>query len=73
MTDTQTLDTRVDALEVRVAYQDQTIEELNAAVTEQWKQIEALKRLVGKFGEQLEEAQNAAVFSAQPEPPPPHY
>ncbi len=31
---------RIDALETRVAYQDDTIETLNATITAQWKQIE---------------------------------
>lgn len=35
---------RIEALETRIAYQDQTIEELNAAVTEQWALIEQLRR-----------------------------
>ena len=35
---------RLDALESRVAFQDHTIEELNATITAQWKQIDALTR-----------------------------
>ena len=38
------LEARIDALEMRVAYQDQTIEELNQTVIAQWKQIDALRR-----------------------------
>jgi SlyX protein len=72
MTDSETL-ARIDALEMRIAYQDQTIEDLNTAITDQWKQIDLLKRLVSKLTDQLEETQNNAGFSAQPEPPPPHY
>ena len=36
-------DARLEALETRIAYQDQTIEDLSAAVAEQWKEIDALK------------------------------
>ncbi len=42
------LSERIDALESRLAYQDQTIEQLNETITAQWKQIDALTRqLVG--------------------------
>ena len=73
MTDSNSLGARLDALEMRIAYQDETIDELNSAVTAQWKQIDALTRLVARLTDQLEETRNTAGFSAQPEPPPPHY
>jgi SlyX protein len=73
MTETENLLARIDALEMRVAYQDQTIEDLNAAVTEQWKLIDALNRKVARFDEQLQDAQSATGQGLIPEPPPPHY
>ena len=62
---------RIDALETRIAYQEQTIEELNAAVTEQWALIEQLRRKV----DQLEQQVLSGSFIADPatEKPPPHY
>lgn len=62
---------RVNALEERIAYQDQTIEDLNAAILDLWKEIETLRRQLGKFGDQL--SQVAADVPQLPEPPPPHY
>jgi SlyX protein len=62
---------RIDALETRIAYQDRTIEELNAALTEQWKLIDQLtKRLT-----QMEEQVRSGSYIADPssERPPPHY
>jgi SlyX protein len=62
---------RIDALETRIAYQDRTIEELNAALTEQWKLIDQLtKRLT-----QMEEQVRSGSYIADPssEKPPPHY
>lgn len=62
---------RLDALETRIAYQDQTIEELNAALTAQWQRVEMLTRKVA----QLEEQVRSGIHIADPstEPPPPHY
>lgn len=62
---------RLDALEIKVAYQDQAIEDLNATITAQWKELERLGRLVARLEDQLREAQSAGPQG--PEPPPPHY
>lgn len=62
---------RVTALEERIAHQEQTIEDLNAAILSLWKEIELLRRQLGKFGDQL--SQVAADVPQAPEPPPPHY
>lgn len=62
---------RIEALESRIAYQDHTIEELNATVTAQWKAIDQLtKKLVT-----LEEQVRSGSYIADPatEKPPPHY
>jgi SlyX protein len=65
------LGARFDALEIKVAYQDQAIEDLNATITAQWKELERLGRLVARLEDQLREAQSAGPQG--PEPPPPHY
>ena len=63
---------RIEALETRIAYQDRVIEELNTAITAQWKQIESLTRQVERMVDRLQQVEgNAAPNSA--EPPPPHY
>jgi SlyX protein len=67
MTDTD----RIVALEERIAYQDQTIEDLNATILALWKEIEGLKRQLGKLGDELSRV--AADVPEAPEPPPPHY
>jgi SlyX protein len=63
---------RLDALEIRLAYQDEMIETLNKTVTAQWAQIDALKRQVGRLTDQMLDAESRSP-SALPEPPPPHY
>ena len=62
---------RIDALETRIAYQDQTIEELNTALTAQWKVIDLLTKKLATLEEQV----RSGSFIADPatEKPPPHY
>lgn len=67
------LNERIDALEMRLAYQDQTIEELNAALTDLWKQIEDSNRQLARLGAQVKDIEQNTTFSGEPEPPPPHY
>jgi SlyX protein len=71
MSDIERLNERIDALETRVAYQDDTIETLNATITAQWKQIDALTRQVTSLGERLQEAESNS--GAPSNEPPPHY
>jgi SlyX protein len=65
------LSARVDALESRLTYQDETIEQLNATLTAQWKQIDALTRQLALLSERLREAEVNAPAPASERPP--HY
>jgi SlyX protein len=71
MNDIKTLSDRIDALETRLAFQDETIETLNQTITAQWQQIDALTRQVANLGERLQEAEAQAPGAANE--PPPHY
>ena len=71
MSDVNALSERIDALEMRMTYQDVTIETLNQTITEQWKQIDALTRQVAELKERLQEAERHAPGPANE--PPPHY
>jgi SlyX protein len=62
---------RVDALEARIAHQDRTIEDLNQAVLDQWKQIDALTRQVARLLGRVQEVEDGAA--PPPDRPPPHY
>jgi len=64
---------RLDALEIRIAYQDQTIEELNAALASQWQEIDRLRREMKLLESEMREAMAATPGDAAAEPPPPHY
>lgn len=62
---------RIDALESRIAYQDETIEQLNQTITAQWKQIDTLTRQLAALTERLQETEANAPAPANERPP--HY
>ncbi len=69
MTDTP----RLDALEIRIAHQDAAIEDLNATITAQWKEIDRLKREVERLSDRVASAEASLPGDPQDEPPPPHW
>jgi SlyX protein len=71
MSEAKTLSERIDLLETRLTFQDETIETLNKTITVQWQQIDALARQVAALSERLQEAESNA--SGHTNEPPPHY
>jgi SlyX protein len=71
MNDAKSLSDRVDALETRLSFQDETIEALNQTITAQWLKIDALTRQIVALSERLEQAEVQAPGAANE--PPPHY
>ena len=71
MIDVDALNERIDALEMRLTYQDVTIETLNQTITAQWVEIDRLTRQVAELKERLREAESNAPGPAND--PPPHY
>ncbi|WFU57958.1 SlyX family protein [Bradyrhizobium pachyrhizi] len=71
MNDTARLSERIDALEVRLTYQDEAIETLNQTITAQWKQIDALTRQIAELRDRLQEAERQAPGPGNERPP--HY
>ncbi|GLQ16207.1 SlyX family protein [Maritalea porphyrae] len=71
MPDTNELLSRIEALETQVAYQDQTIEDLNKAITEQWSQFEKLQREITKLHAELEQIDTSGGGEIVERPP--HY
>lgn len=63
---------RIDRLEMRIAFQDKTIDELNAVVTEQWRVIDGLSAKL-KLLEEHARSAGSSVADPRSEPPPPHY
>jgi SlyX protein len=73
MTETEILAERIDGLEIRIAHQDHTIEELSSTIADQWKQIEDLTFRLTRLNEQMRDFENSTGAPEGPEPPPPHY
>jgi SlyX protein len=71
MSDVKTLSERIDVLETRLTFQDETIETLNKTITAQWQKIDALTRQLVHLSERLQEAEARAPGAANE--PPPHY
>jgi SlyX protein len=69
--DIATLTARIDALEMRAAEQERTIEDLNATLLVQLKDIAELNRQIARLGAQVQEIEGHMPDA--PEPPPPHY
>jgi SlyX protein len=71
MNDVKALGDRIDVLETRLTFQDETIETLNNTIAAQWQKIDALTREVASLSERLREAEANAPGAANE--PPPHY
>ncbi|MDO9561221.1 MAG: SlyX family protein [Bradyrhizobium sp.] len=71
MSETRVLSDRIDALEIRLSFQDETIEALNKTITAQWRQIDTLTRQVAGLNERLQAAEASAPGAT--DEPPPHY
>jgi len=61
MSDVNALSERIDALEIRLTFQDETIETLNQTITVQWQQIDALTRQLAELKELVREAASNAA------------
>jgi SlyX protein len=64
------IDKRLEDLEMRLAYQDKTISDLNDVITAQWKKIEALERQLLRLDDELRDIDS---MEAPPNQKPPHY
>jgi SlyX protein len=69
--DLTALGARIEALEVRLTFQDDAIETLNKTITEQWTRIDALTRQLTALNERLAEAETQLPQATNE--PPPHY
>ena len=73
MNDAQTQLKRLETLESQVAFQEQSIEDLNKTITEQWAEFDKLRREIARLKAQLSDVHSAMDNTGSGEPPPPHY
>jgi SlyX protein len=71
MNNVDALSERIDALEMRLTYQDVSIETPNQTITAQWVEIDRLTRQVSELKERLQDAESNAPGPVNE--PPPHY
>lgn len=64
---------RLTELEVRVAFQDKTLQDLNEVVIRQQREIDRLKRELEAMKSRLAGLAPSMVISREDEKPPPHY
>lgn len=67
------LEKRIAELESRIAFQDNTIEELNAVVTQQQRQIDQMEKSLSVLKDHLKNLVSSNIASEDEETPPPHY
>ncbi len=64
---------RLETLETRQAFQEDTIESLNVVIIQQQKDIERLELKVGALQERMKQSGGNQPEMSAEEPPPPHY
>ncbi len=64
---------RLNELEMRVAFQDDTIQALNDIVADQQRQLEQLASMIKVVNRQVKSLDPGTSRSDGDEPPPPHY
>ena len=67
------MEDRIEHLEIKVSYQDDTIQALNDIVARQDKEIERLKLEMKELKEKFQDIRVSAVKPQEEETPPPHY
>ncbi len=67
------LEARITELEMKVAYQDETIDILNDELKQHQLAMAKMSRQIELVGEKLKEMKPSSVVSQELETPPPHY
>nr|WP_136250856.1 SlyX family protein [Ningiella ruwaisensis] len=73
MSNTDALQAEIDTLQVKLAYQEDTIEQLNQIVTAQQKQIDRLESLMQQMVKKIQSLQFSEQATNEGIELPPHY
>ncbi|AWL10604.1 Protein SlyX like protein [Saliniradius amylolyticus] len=66
-------DEDIEALQTQLAFQEDTIDQLNQALASQQRQIEALEFKLGHVVDRLKQVKVSNIAREDEETPPPHY
>lgn len=64
---------QIEDLQIRIAFLEQGMDELNDIVTKQQAQISLMERALKHLNSRLEQMSPANIKNAEDETPPPHY
>ena len=73
MSEPSNLQTRLDDLECKFAFQQETLEALSTEVSKQWKNIDQLTKQLNRVAEHMMSSDADTAEKNQDDPPPPHY
>lgn len=67
------MENKIIDLESKLAFQDETINELNEVITDQQQQLDQLREEIRLLNLRISSVAENAAVSEEKEPPPPHY
>ena len=70
---TQSDQDQIEDLQIRIAFLEQSVDEMNEIVTNQQSQINLLERAVKHLSSRLDQSGPNNIRSPEDETPPPHY
>ncbi|MGR6872926.1 SlyX family protein [Pseudomonas sp. HK3] len=70
---TQSDQDHIEDLQIRIAFLEQSVDEMNEIVTSQQAQMSMLERAVKHLSSRLEQVGSSSIRSSEDESPPPHY
>ncbi|WP_440054782.1 SlyX family protein [Pseudoalteromonas sp. T1lg65] len=67
------LENRINELEAKIAFQDETIDILNDELKTHQQRLAKMQRQIELLAEKMKESQSSGLMPQHQEPPPPHY
>ena len=67
------MENKIIELQSKLAFQDETINDLNDVITDQQQQLDQLREEIRLLGLRIASVAESSSASDEKEPPPPHY